>query len=101
MTAILWLTNIDTAEPVGVPLSKLLLIEQKRAQDGGAVALYLDHGREIHVSESLSRVNELIEYHSGNSDKSGSSAAKGGPMPSVLIESDDNGRGPLSLAATG
>ncbi len=62
MTGILWLTNIETAEPVGVPLSKLLLIEQKRAQDGGAVALYLDHGREVHVSESLSRVHELIGF---------------------------------------
>lgn len=60
MTGILWLTNIETSEPVGVPLSKVLLIEQKRPQDGGAVAIYLDHDREVHVTESLSRVNELM-----------------------------------------
>lgn len=101
MTGILWLTNIDTAEPVGVPLSKLLLIEQKRAQDGGAVALYLDHGREVHVSESLPRVNELIEAHFGQTNASGTPAARSGPMPSVLIGADDGTSGPLSLAATG
>jgi hypothetical protein len=60
MTGLIWLTNIETAEPVGVPLSKVLLIEQKRPQNGGAVALYLDHGKEVQVSESLASVKERI-----------------------------------------
>lgn len=60
MDDFIWLTNIDTAEPVGVPVSKVLLIEQKRAQDGGAVALYLEHGKEVYVSESLNRVREIL-----------------------------------------
>lgn len=60
MTGLIWLTNVDTAEVIGVPLSKVLLIEQKRAQDGGAVALYLDHGKEVQVSESMARVRESI-----------------------------------------
>ena len=60
MTGLIWLTNVETAELVGLPLSKVLLIEQKRPQDGGAVAFYLDHGKEVQVSESMSRVKECI-----------------------------------------
>ena len=61
MTEMIWLTNIDTAEPVGAPVDKIVLIEQKRPQDGGAVAIYLAHDKEIYVSESLSRIAELLE----------------------------------------
>ena len=60
MNGMIWLTNIETTETVGLPLSKLLLIEQKRPQDGGAVTLYLDHGKEIQVSESLASVKSAI-----------------------------------------
>lgn len=60
MEDFIWLTNIDTAEQVGVPVAKVLLIEQKRAQDGGAVALYLEHGKEVYVSESLTRIREMM-----------------------------------------
>lgn len=65
MARIIWLTNIDTAEPVGVPVEKILLIEQKRPQDGGAVALYLAHDKEVYVSESLPRIAELMEDDGG------------------------------------
>lgn len=61
MTEMIWLTNIETAEPVGAPVDKIVLIEQKRPQDGGAVAIYLAHNKEIYVSESLSRIAELLE----------------------------------------
>jgi hypothetical protein len=61
MPRMIWLTNIDTAEPVGTPVDKIVLIEQKRPQDGGAVAIYLTHDKEIYVSESLSRIAELLE----------------------------------------
>ncbi len=45
MTEMISLTNIDTAEPVGAPVDKIVLIEQKRPQDGGAVAIYLAHDK--------------------------------------------------------
>lgn len=61
MARLIWLTNIDTAEPVGIPVEKVVLIEQKRPQDGGAVALYLESDKEIYVSESLERIGELLE----------------------------------------
>lgn len=61
MNRMIWLTNIETAECVGLPVERILLIEQKRPQDGGAVAIYLDHGKEVHVSESLRRVADLVE----------------------------------------
>ncbi|MEM7268184.1 MAG: hypothetical protein AAF401_02910, partial [Pseudomonadota bacterium] len=67
MNDIIWLTNIDTAEPVGLSAAKMVLIEQKRPQDGGAVAIYLDFGKEVHVAESLSRVRELTEGASSDS----------------------------------
>ncbi|MEO1611371.1 MAG: hypothetical protein AAFU55_03295 [Pseudomonadota bacterium] len=67
MTGLIWLTNVETAETIGVPLSKVLLIEQKRPQDGGAVALYLDHGKEVQVSESLSRIKDFIAAADGAS----------------------------------
>ena len=76
MTGLIWLTNVETAEMIGVPLSKLLLIEQKRPQDGGAVALYLDHGKEVQVSESLSRVKESIAAATGASSFDGAPTVK-------------------------
>lgn len=66
MTGLIWLTNIETAEPVGLPLSKVLLIEQKRPQDGGAVAFFLEQGKEVQVSESLARIRETIEAATGD-----------------------------------
>lgn len=61
MTGLIWLTNIETAEPVGLPLSKVLLIEQKRPQEGGAVTFFLEHGKEVQATESLARICESIE----------------------------------------
>lgn len=65
MNGLIWLTNVDSAEPVGVPLSKLVLVEQKRPQDGGAVTLYLDHGKEVQVSESLKAIRKAIQEATG------------------------------------
>lgn len=60
LSGFVWLTNIDTSEPVGFPLSKVLLIEQRRAQDGGAVSIVLENGKELMVSESLLRVTKAM-----------------------------------------
>ena len=101
MTEILWLTNIETAEPVGVPLSKLLLIEQKRAEDGGAVALYLDHGREVHVSESLSRVNELIGVVAAEGTGHLSGGSRQTPARLAMTGAETGAAsGPMSLATS-
>lgn len=58
---LIWLTNIETAEQVGICPEKIVLIEQKRPQDGGAVTIYLDFGKEVQVSESIGRIREMIE----------------------------------------
>jgi len=57
----IWVTNIETSEPVGVRVDQILLVEQKRPADGGAVAIYLAHGKEIHVMESFRAVREMTE----------------------------------------
>jgi len=60
-TQFIWVTNIDTSEPVGVRIDQVLLFEQKRPEDGGAVAIYLAHGKELHVMESFRAVREMVE----------------------------------------
>ena len=67
MTGLIWLTNIETAEPVGLPLSRVLMIEQKQPQEGGTVTFFLDHGKEVQVSESLARIRDAIERVCGES----------------------------------
>lgn len=57
----IWVTNVDTSEPVGVRVDQILLIEQKRPEDGGAVAIYLAHGKELHVIESFRAVRAMVE----------------------------------------
>ena len=57
----IWVTNIDTSEPVGVRVDQILLLEQKRPEDGGAVAIYLAHAKELHVMESFRAVRQMIE----------------------------------------
>lgn len=56
----IWVTNIDTSEPVGVRVDQILLVEQKRPEDGGAVAIYLAYGKELYVIESFKAVRDMI-----------------------------------------
>jgi hypothetical protein len=70
----IWLTNANTSERVGVRLDHILLLEQKRAEDGGAVALYLAHGKEIRVQESFRAIRAAIEREAGRPERSGVSA---------------------------
>lgn len=58
--AFIWMTNIDTSEPVGIRVDQILLVEQKRPENGGAVAIYLAHGKEIQVIESFQAVRDMI-----------------------------------------
>ena len=57
----LWLTALDTSEPVGVPVARIALIEQKSPKEGQAVALHLDTGKEIRVMESLTAIRAMLE----------------------------------------
>ena len=57
----IWLTGLESAEPVGVPVMRIVLVEQKSPKEGHAVALHLDTGKEIRVMESLGDVRALIE----------------------------------------
>ena len=58
---LLWLTGMETSEPLGIPLARIVLIERKSGKEGHAVALHLDSGKEIRVIESLEDVKSKIE----------------------------------------
>lgn len=53
MSGVIWLSNVETSEPVGIPLHRIALIEQKSGQEGNVVAVFLDTGKELRVIESL------------------------------------------------
>lgn len=57
---ILWFTAVETAEQVGVPIARLVMIEQKSVKEAQVVALHLDTGKEIRVVEPLARVREIL-----------------------------------------
>ncbi|MFK7942462.1 MAG: hypothetical protein AB8B85_06075 [Paracoccaceae bacterium] len=56
----LWLTALDSSETVGVPMSRIALIEQKSPREGHAVALHLDTGKEIRVMEGLGEIRDML-----------------------------------------
>ncbi|MEM7057652.1 MAG: hypothetical protein AAF557_08695 [Pseudomonadota bacterium] len=60
MSGVLWLSNIETSEPIGIPINRITLIEQKSAKDGNVVAVFLDTGKELRVIESLATVKSRI-----------------------------------------
>ena len=55
-----WFTAIDSAEEVGVPVRRILMVEQKARNEDLIVALHLEGGIQIHVVESLEMVRERI-----------------------------------------
>ena len=59
--AILWLTAVETAEPVGIPVDRLVMIEQKSIKEAQVVALHLDTGKEIRVVEPLAEVRKRLD----------------------------------------
>lgn len=56
MHGVIWLSNVENSEPIGIPLRRIALIEQKSAVDGHVVSVLLDTGQEIRVIESLEAV---------------------------------------------
>lgn len=57
----IWLTALESSEPVGVPIARIALVEQKMPAEGHAVAIYLDTGKEIRVMESLTAIRAMLE----------------------------------------
>ena len=55
-----WFTAIDSAEEVGVPVRRILMVEQQARNEDLIVALHLEGGIQIHVVESLEMVRERI-----------------------------------------
>ena len=60
MVGVIWLSNVENSEPVGIPLHRIALIEQKTAIDGNVVAIFLDTGKEVRVIESLDIVKTYL-----------------------------------------
>lgn len=67
---LLWLTNLETSEQVGIATDRLLMVEQKSPSEGYAVALHLDTGKELRVMESLADVRAMIDAMSVEKDLS-------------------------------
>ena len=60
MAQFLWLTAIESAEPIGIAVERIAMIEQKARGEGLVVAIHLDTGPEIRVVESLDCVRQAI-----------------------------------------
>ena len=55
-----WFTAVESSEPVGIPVDRITMIEQKTRDEGLVVAIHLDAGKEIRVIESLDRVRDVV-----------------------------------------
>ena len=62
----LWLTSVETSEPVGIPVARISMIEQKEPHTGNVVAIFLDTGKEVRVIESLETVRRMLAHTSGD-----------------------------------
>lgn len=60
MSGLIWLSSAETSEPVGIPVQRIALIEQKTPVEGRVVAIFLDTGKEIRVIDSLDVVKSRI-----------------------------------------
>lgn len=56
----LWLTSVETSEPIGIPVARISMIERKEAHTGNVVAVFLDTGKEIRVIESFDVVRGML-----------------------------------------
>ncbi|MEM1130453.1 MAG: hypothetical protein AAGB15_06280 [Pseudomonadota bacterium] len=65
MSRYIWLSSVETSEPVGIPVDRIALIEQKTLKEGNIVAIFLDTGKEVRVMESLDRVRHLLGPETG------------------------------------
>ena len=66
MMRLIWLTALETSEPVGVPVARIAMIEQKSMKDAQIVAIHLDTGKEIRVIEPLAEIRRMVESGASN-----------------------------------
>lgn len=57
----IWLTHLETSEPVGIPIDKIAMIEQKEPHTGNVIVIFLESGKEIRVVESLTHIRNVLE----------------------------------------
>ena len=55
-----WVTSVETSEPIGLPVARISTIEQKERHTGNVVAIFLDSGKEIRVMESLETIKSML-----------------------------------------
>lgn len=60
MTGWIWLTSVETSEPIGIAIHRVTMIEQKEPHTGNVVAIFLDTGKEIRVAETLASVQRML-----------------------------------------
>lgn len=60
MSPMIWLTSLETSEPIGIAQHRITTIEQKPLQEANVVAIFLDTGQEVRVIESLSAVRQRL-----------------------------------------
>ena len=65
MHGVVWLTNVENSEPVGIPLARIAMIEQKPMGEGNVVAIHLDTGKEVRVIETLTILKARISSADG------------------------------------
>ena len=56
----IWVTSVETSEPIGVPVARISMIERKEPQTGHVVAIFLDTGKEGRIVESLEDVRTKL-----------------------------------------
>ncbi|MEL6999298.1 MAG: hypothetical protein AAFP68_13625 [Pseudomonadota bacterium] len=61
MTEWLWLTLLESSEPVGIPIARISMIEQKGPATGSVVTIFLDSGKEVQVMECLAEVRRKLD----------------------------------------
>lgn len=66
---LVWLTALESSEPVGIPVDRIALVEQKTPTEGHAVAIHLDIGKEIRVMESLTAIRAMLESMDADKDR--------------------------------
>lgn len=62
----IWLTALESSEPVGIAVDRVTLVEQKTPTEGHAVAIHLDTGKEIRVIESMTSIRAMLETIGGD-----------------------------------
>ncbi len=87
MPEFIWLTAIESAEPVGVATQRIVMIEQKTRGEGMVVAVHLDIGTEIRVAESLDRIRAAVE---GKEDPNGDFTCSSGRGLGGKLAADTN-----------